>query len=136
LYVDISSIKGTSFGGSKFWVLIIDDFSIYCSSYFLKEKDELNDKEVELIKELKNENIQVTLNLIDSLKDPETFEDAYHHPNIEERMKWREAISKDFDEMKEKGVSEKILKSCLTEAHVSKTSGYSKLSSIEFFMHT
>jgi hypothetical protein len=29
LYVDISSIKGTSFGGAKFWALIIDDFSSY-----------------------------------------------------------------------------------------------------------
>jgi hypothetical protein len=39
LYVDISSIKGTSFGGSKFWALIIDNFSSYCCSYFLKKKD-------------------------------------------------------------------------------------------------
>jgi hypothetical protein len=28
-YVDISSIKGTSFGRSEFWALIIDDFSSY-----------------------------------------------------------------------------------------------------------
>jgi hypothetical protein len=40
LYVDISSIKGTSFGETKFWALIIDDFSSYCWSYFLKKKDE------------------------------------------------------------------------------------------------
>jgi hypothetical protein len=59
LYVEINSIKGTSFGGAKFWALIIDDFSSYCWSYFLKKKDELKDKVVELIKELKNENIQV-----------------------------------------------------------------------------
>jgi hypothetical protein len=39
LYVDISSIKGTSFGKAKFWALIIDDFSSYCWSYFLKKKD-------------------------------------------------------------------------------------------------
>jgi hypothetical protein len=26
LYIDISLIKGTSFGASKFWSLIIDDF--------------------------------------------------------------------------------------------------------------
>jgi hypothetical protein len=51
------------------------------------------------------------LNLIDCLKEPEKFEDAYYHPNLEERMKWREANSKEFDEMKEKEVYEKISKS-------------------------
>jgi hypothetical protein len=51
------------------------------------------------------------LNLIDCLKEPETFEDTYYHPNHEERMKWRAAISKEFDEMNEKEVYEKICKS-------------------------
>jgi ABC-type amino acid transport substrate-binding protein len=45
------------------------------------------------------------------LNEPETFEDAYYHPNFEEMMKWREAILKEFDEMKEKVVYEKICKS-------------------------
>jgi hypothetical protein len=34
LYVDISSFKETSFVGSKFWALIIDDFFSYCWSHF------------------------------------------------------------------------------------------------------
>jgi hypothetical protein len=51
------------------------------------------------------------LNLIDCLKEPESFKDAYYLPNHEDRMKWREAISKEFDEMKEKEVYEKICKS-------------------------
>jgi hypothetical protein len=59
LYIDISLIKGTSFGGAKFWALIIDDFSSYCWSYFLERKDKLKDKVVELSKALKNDNIQV-----------------------------------------------------------------------------
>jgi ABC-type amino acid transport substrate-binding protein len=46
-----------------------------------------------------------------SFKEPEKFEHAYYHPNFEERMKWREEISKEFDEMKEKGVYENIFKS-------------------------
>jgi hypothetical protein len=54
LYIDISSIKGTSFGGSKFWALIIDDFLSYCWSYFLKKMDDLKNKVVKLIKDLKN----------------------------------------------------------------------------------
>jgi hypothetical protein len=59
LYVDISSIKGNRFGGAKFWALMIDDLSFYCWRYFLKKKDKLKYKVVELNKELKNENIQV-----------------------------------------------------------------------------
>jgi hypothetical protein len=30
LYVDISSIKERSFGGAKFWALIVDDYADYC----------------------------------------------------------------------------------------------------------
>jgi hypothetical protein len=30
LYADISSIKGESYGGSKFWALVVDDYSGYC----------------------------------------------------------------------------------------------------------
>jgi hypothetical protein len=36
----ISSIKGKSFGRAKFWDLIIDDYSGYCWSCSLKQKDE------------------------------------------------------------------------------------------------
>jgi hypothetical protein len=44
----------------------------------------------------------LTLNLINVLKKPETIEDAYYHPNIEQMMKCRKAISKEFNEMKER----------------------------------
>ena len=54
LYVDISSIQGVSFGGAKFWALIVDDYSGYCWSYFLKAKSELKEKVIDLINELKN----------------------------------------------------------------------------------
>jgi hypothetical protein len=57
------------------------------------------------------EKADIALNLIDYLKESETFEDAYYHPNLEERMTWRETISKEFNEMKEKEVYEKICKS-------------------------
>jgi hypothetical protein len=52
LYVDISSIKGNSFGGAKFWALVVDDYSTYCWSYLLKRKDELAGEIIGLIKEL------------------------------------------------------------------------------------
>jgi transposase InsO family protein len=54
LYVDISSIQGLSFGRAKFWALIVDDFSGYCWSYFLRAKPELKERILDLVKELKN----------------------------------------------------------------------------------
>jgi len=59
LYVDISSIKGKSFGRAQFWALIVDDFSGYCWSYFLKRKDELSGYVIGLIEELKKDNVHV-----------------------------------------------------------------------------
>jgi hypothetical protein len=72
-------------------------------------------------RELTLEKADIALNLNDYLKEPEIFEDVYYHSNFEERMKWREAISKEFDEMKEKAIYEKICKSELP--NVSKLSG-------------
>ena len=53
--MDISYIKDTSYGGSKFWLLMIDYATDYCWSYFLKSKDETGDKLVSMVKQLKNE---------------------------------------------------------------------------------
>jgi adenine-specific DNA methylase len=63
---------------------------------------------IENSEEIILEKAEIALNLIDSLKEPETFEDACYHPNFEERMKWREEISKKIVEMNEKGVYETI----------------------------
>ena len=51
LYVDISSIKGESYGGSKFWSLVVNDYSGYCWRYFLNHKCDLKVKLVDLIVE-------------------------------------------------------------------------------------
>ena len=40
LFFDISSIKSKSFGGAKFWLLIVDDATGFAFSYFLKKKSE------------------------------------------------------------------------------------------------
>jgi hypothetical protein len=70
------------------------------------------------------------------LKEPETFEVAYYHPNLEEKMKWREEILKELDEGKRKKFMKRFVsRSCLTGAHASKTSGYLKLNAMEFFLH-
>jgi hypothetical protein len=36
--IDTSSVKKASFGGSKFWLLVIDDYTDMCWSTFLKKK--------------------------------------------------------------------------------------------------
>jgi hypothetical protein len=51
LYVDL--IKDESFGGAKFWALIVDDCTDYCWSYVAKSMDQLKTKVVELVEELK-----------------------------------------------------------------------------------
>ena len=38
LFLDISYTASVSFGGAKFWVLIVDDFSRYCWSFFVPTK--------------------------------------------------------------------------------------------------
>ena len=53
LFFDISSIKSKSFGGAKFWLLIVDDATGFAFSYFLKKKSETSRKIVSLIEHLK-----------------------------------------------------------------------------------
>jgi hypothetical protein len=62
LYVDISSIKGESYGGLKSWALVVDDYSSYCWSYFLNRKSDLKNTLIELLDELKN--LQKTVNFL------------------------------------------------------------------------
>jgi hypothetical protein len=58
LYIEISSTKDESFGGSKFWALIIDDCKNYCSSYFLNKKKSSKEKIKNLILYLKDKKVQ------------------------------------------------------------------------------
>jgi hypothetical protein len=53
LYVDISSIKERSFGGAKFWALIVDDYSFYCWSFVMKNKLDLKTRIKTLLTDLK-----------------------------------------------------------------------------------
>ena len=53
VYLDISSIKEKSYGGSRFWVLIVDDYTDYCWSIFLKAKSDLKVKVMTLLTDLK-----------------------------------------------------------------------------------
>ena len=53
VYIDISSTKARSFGGSKFWALMQDEATDMCWSMFLKNKSELKHKAIPLIKKIK-----------------------------------------------------------------------------------
>jgi hypothetical protein len=55
LFVDISSVSTVSFGGAKFWVLVVDDCTDKCWSFFVKAKSQMPDKVVLLIKKLRSD---------------------------------------------------------------------------------
>ena len=48
----MSSIKAKSYGGAKFWLLVMDDATGFIWSFFLKYKSQVKDKMIELIKDL------------------------------------------------------------------------------------
>ena len=74
LFVDISSIKGESYGGAKFWALIVDDYTDFCWSFFLKKKRDLKFKMVDLIKELKGMEKKVSFIRYDNAGENESLE--------------------------------------------------------------
>jgi hypothetical protein len=52
-YIDITSIKEISFGGVKFWAIIVDDYTDYCRSFIMKKKSDLKAKIKILLIDLK-----------------------------------------------------------------------------------
>jgi hypothetical protein len=55
-FIDISSIKGESFGSSKFWLLVLDYNTDFGLSVFLKAKSETAETVARLLKHLKAKN--------------------------------------------------------------------------------
>ena len=41
LFIDISSTEAESYGKSKYWLLVIDNATDYCWSFFLRQKTKL-----------------------------------------------------------------------------------------------
>ena len=97
------------------------------------------------------ETADFAFNLVDLVKDPENFDEAYNHPEADKKIMWRRAISKEFEEMEAKGVWEKFLKSeipngrnCIKNKWVFKTKrngifrarlvacGYSQIPGVDF----
>jgi hypothetical protein len=51
------------------------------------------------------ESADIALNTVDVVEEPKTFEEASSHPNAaNHRLKWQEAILKEFPKMSAKGV--------------------------------
>ena len=44
VYFDISSIQYKSLGGSKFWLLFVDEYTGFKKSYFLSAKSQMAEK--------------------------------------------------------------------------------------------
>ena len=63
VYMDIGSIKYRSAGGSKFWVLFVDDFSDYLFGTYMKKKSDLKDEGVKLLNKIMND-YDVTIKII------------------------------------------------------------------------
>jgi hypothetical protein len=53
LFIYISSSKAISFGGSKYWMLIVDDYTDKCWSAFMPKKSDLSQRVVNMVKQLK-----------------------------------------------------------------------------------
>jgi hypothetical protein len=59
---------------------------------------------------LVKERVDFAISMVDLVKDPESFKDAFKHPEVDKKMKWRHA-TQEFEEMKSKGVWEIFKKS-------------------------
>ena len=54
LYIDISSVNIESYGGSRYWTIVVDDYSNYKWYVFMTKKSDLKFKILPIIKELKS----------------------------------------------------------------------------------
>src|SRR5210317_184296 len=52
LFFDIASINQSSFGGNQYWILVLDNFSGFCWTFFCKEKSDLPEIILKLLKDL------------------------------------------------------------------------------------
>jgi hypothetical protein len=57
------------------------------------------------------ESVNFAFNSLDLVEEPKTFAEAYKNPHLNDKIKWREAILKEFNDMSAKGVWKKIHKS-------------------------
>ena len=59
LFVDISSVNATSAGGKRYWGMVVDNYSRYKWSVFLKNKNELSSKVFPIIEMIRAKGYKV-----------------------------------------------------------------------------
>ena len=75
LFIDIAPMKHVSLGGSKYWLIVIDDCTNFVWSYFLKRKSETSKRVRELMKTLQsNHGINTRYIRCDNAGENETLE--------------------------------------------------------------
>ena len=82
LFIDISSPTQPSIGGNKHWLLVLDDFSDCPISFFLSHKDMLKVKMIALIKQLRNEGIDVKIIRCDNAGENVSFQKEAEELNL------------------------------------------------------
>jgi len=75
LFLDISSTEYVSYRKSKFWLLVMDNATDYCWSFFLKAKSETAEVMVNFIKKLKDtKNVTVKNIRCDNASENKAFQ--------------------------------------------------------------
>jgi hypothetical protein len=77
VYLDISSIRDKRYGGTCFWVLIVDDYTDYCRSIFLKTKGNLKVKVMTLSTDLKIAGVKVKIIRCNHLGENKAFHEEF-----------------------------------------------------------
>jgi hypothetical protein len=72
--------------------------------------------------------------LVEQPREPGTFDEAFNHPGENVRLKWREAIHKEFKEMHfEESGRKSTKKRCLLDVDVSRVNGCLRSNKTESF---
>ena len=74
LCIDISYVKNASFGGVKYWLLVVDEATDFKWSYFLKSKDETSECMSSLLNELQQKGIVVKYIRCDNAGENTSFQ--------------------------------------------------------------
>ena len=69
VYYDITPMRFSSYGGSKNWLLIVDDYSDFCTSLFLKTRDETKEKFIQWVNLMENYGIKIKYVRCDNAKE-------------------------------------------------------------------
>jgi hypothetical protein len=86
---DISYLRNPSFGSSKYWLLIVDEFSGMKWSLFLKRKSDVVNSIVEFVKKLKAGNPEMVKFLrCDNSGENESVQKAFEREGIKVQMEF------------------------------------------------